>query len=342
MTSFEIHASTSRIFSVTWIIFGLLSFGNAQSPLHRLELTRGDEFRICAAGVLGKPILTDMVLRSTTLLCPVSKEKMLQGLEQHGIYNFELDDLYYWAPAGKFTPHSRFGPQAQWEYLSVDVRFETVADSRLLSDAERQIIGRAILGVTRLSPVPTPYLPGKDGETAELQYKIFLSGHHLGKKGPESIIAISGLEDGWARIVYGEIEAGKYHPLWESPLFESVRLKIGYSDVDGDGTEEILISSRSGSRLETMLLTVFDKNGHELTRQADDCEMFYLLQPDEATCPIGGLGVELIDAGNGRKNILARGSAASGTVDVVYELKNGVYRLGAPAMKNKPMTPQVK
>jgi hypothetical protein len=223
----------------------------------------------------------------------------------------------------------------QWEELTEDVQFKnwgTIPGSRELSDKERESIGKSILRQTRLAPIPTPYQAGNDGKTAELQYTLFLDAHHLSPHAPESVIAVSGLENGWARLIYGEIEKGTYHLLWESPLFSSVRLKLGYTDIDADGKKEILIATTSGPRLENKVLSIFDKSGQELTRQPDDCELAYLLQPNEATCPIVAASIELIDGRNGRKNILAKGSTDLGTADVTYQLQKGGY---VPEVKRK-------
>lgn len=306
----------------------LVSQAHQEPAIQRYGLTPGDKFRICSAGILGKPILTDLNLRNTILDCPVAKDEMLRRLDKKGIYNFELDDLYYWVPASRFTASSPSGQQVQWEELTEEIKFKnwgTIPGSRMLSEKERESIGKSILNQTRLAPIPMPYQAGKDGKTAELQYTFFMDAHHLSPHAPESVIVVSGLENGWARLIYGEMEKGAYHVVWESPLFSSVELKIGYTDVDADGTAEILIATTSGPRLENRVLSIFDKNGHELTRQLDDCEMIHLLQPNEATCPIVGTSIELVNGRNGRKNILSRGSQEQGTADVTYQLQKGTY-----------------
>ena len=46
--------------------------------------------------------------------------------------------------------------------------------------------------------------------------------------------------------MYGERRVDGYHPLWDSPLFNSWMLKLGFSDLDGDDILEILLSAAGG------------------------------------------------------------------------------------------------
>jgi hypothetical protein len=74
--------------------------------------------------------------------------------------------------------------------------------------------------------------------------------HQLTSGGPESIVGILRqadlVPDG--RMIYGEYRDGKPVFLWDSPLFPTRLLSLAYKDVDGDGTQEILLRAEGACR----------------------------------------------------------------------------------------------
>ena len=111
---------------------------------------------------------------------------------------------------------------------------------------------------------------------------------------------------GTTRLIYGEMRNGRYVPLWDSPAFYGWFLEMGYRDLDRDGTEEILLSSRVGQLNDySVMLSALKVTGEEITRQTkcftDDIWGF-----DEhgGLCPIVGKEIQIDGSAPGPDQIL--------------------------------------
>jgi len=159
--------------------------------------------------------------------------------------------------------------------------------------------------------VATPYRVGPDGKSVSEEVLLLVDAHPLADR-REGVVALWGQNFGDRRLVYGELEEGEYRPLWDSPLFKSLGLRLGYDDVDGDGTTEIVLAGAFAR--DQVLVAVFDRKGHELTRQADCGIDSPGYDKDSGVCPVIGASVDFDDGKGGSKDLVverwysARGS----------------------------------
>jgi hypothetical protein len=96
--------------------------------------------------------------------------------------------------------------------------------------------------------------------------------------------------------------------MWDSPLFYALMLEVGFQDVDADGTKEILVKSAyTLMNPMTLMLTIFDTRGRELTRQGS-CEVDPTWGYDEVgvVCPVVGQEITIDDSREGKRDLLVR------------------------------------
>jgi hypothetical protein len=215
-----------------------------------------------------------------------------------------------------------------------------------LKPEETAAVGREVLAAMRPvqlvvasgleQDIPGERIAGPDGETAVKQLFLRIDARRVPEGRPEPVVAVlTGAPYGsQSRLAYGEMRNGRFELLWDSPLFGGWRLRIGYNDVDNDGTEEILLFSESGRPPDTFnLLSILDRNGRELTRQRN-CYQDEPTWEEGALCPVVGGEMELVPSSDGRtKDIEVKGSWVPGNWDereYRYHLEGGRY-VGRPA-----------
>jgi hypothetical protein len=138
------------------------------------------------------------------------------------------------------------------------------------------------------------------------------------------------------RLVYGEMRNGNYQVLWDSPLLNS-RGRLNFLDVNGDGANEIVWRSALCGAQNCMpeQLVVFDRSGHELTRQKkcpDTLGSYYYFDESNGVCPIEGNEIQFTMISpypdppeeSTPKDIVASGSGADDK-ETIYTLVNGSY-----------------
>ena len=205
------------------------------------------------------------------------------------------------------------------------VNFEPrIPGSGSLTTIEQEKIADKIFHQSR--PVPLAYSDQDtraDG-TTEMKILLQLDAHRL-KSGVESIIGVLGQPRSEKRIVYGELRNGDYEVQWDSPLVEGGDFELGYQDVDGDGTLEIITKARAYRSGDA--ITVFSFSGKELTRQSCPEDQF-TRDAIGSACPIVGQRVTLGQPRNGKRDILVIPFEASDwSHPERYTLSNGHYGL---------------
>jgi hypothetical protein len=314
-------------------LLATIAASNGDAMAH-VGLTPEDRFVQCARGVFGKPILLDAwsPWPGEAIACPAPRTTLVEALKARGIPAFDAAGWVHLVSTKWFeAPTAR----AEWKQLRVT---QTIKEwgkggSRSLTHAEQQQIAVAILEHARPPIAYTPRGRDSSGRIADtIDLLLYLDAHTFGPpsaKRKESVVAVWGVDFGPRRVIYGEIEDGVYRPLWDSPHVPGAWLMMGYRDVDGDGTEEIILQSRYGGAGRDLLLVIFDSKGREITRQDDDCEKWLTEKRPDVTCPIGGQLeglVEYEERKDGKTDIL------------VYQLDQEVrYRLvGGHYMREKP------
>jgi hypothetical protein len=180
----------------------------------------------------------------------------------------------------------------RWKQAVLRTRMGTLEPSEPVTPKERDEILRTVLVEARTPVGAAPLEAGDSSGTVVMEYDLQIGAKSL-RPGVKSVLALWGRD----RLIYGEIAAGRFELKWDSPLLSGADHGLTFPDVDGDGTPEIAVGSFeiNGYRV----LTVFDLDGHELTRQADgDCRstqtVYWVGQPRGVVCPLVAeiIGVE--------------------------------------------------
>jgi len=274
-----------------------------------------DVLLLCAQQVFGTPVYRngEPPWPSEQITCPAPHDELIRAFQKAGFRVFETPAAVHVAPDWIFLrqPNDLY---AHWDAISLTLKvlnWSGVPGSRTLSDAELSTIARTIERQARTPPVATPYRVGPDGKSVSEEVLLLVDAHPLADR-RESVVALWGQNFGDRRLVYGELEEGEYRPLWDSPLFKSLGLRLGYDDVDGDGTTEIVLAGAFAR--DQVLVAVFDRKGHELTRQADCGIDSPGYDKDSGVCPVIGASVDFDDGKGGSKDLVverwysARGS----------------------------------
>jgi hypothetical protein len=207
-----------------------------------------------------------------------------------------------------------------------------------ISEKEAESLAPIVLRFSRAIPLrPPPGQSSKDDE-ADLDLRLQFFKTRLGLDAVDSVITIidqpSLLVAG--RLVYGEMRNGNYQVLWDSPLLNS-RGRLNFLDVNGDGANEIVWRSALCGAQNCMpeQLVVFDRSGHELTRQKkcpDTLGSYYYFDESNGVCPIEGNEIQFTMISpypdppeeSTPKDIVASGSGADDK-ETIYTLVNGSY-----------------
>jgi hypothetical protein len=282
------------------------------APIEHFGLAETDKYLLCLRALLVKPVFRDpsSFLGATGLRCPASRDELVNDLKARGETLVETEDWAFLHPSrfrestGSPTP-----PLINWKRLVLVAEprnWGGIPETRVLTLQELQNVGRVALRDARPTPVFTQLKADAEG-TATVEYLLRATAVRLGAVRPEAVVGILG-EPGWtSRLVYGELRDGEYRILWDSPLFYARMLEMGFQDVDGDGVKEVLITSRYGLNAEAIMLTIFDAQGHELTRQPR-CEFDVLWGYDETgvVCPVVAQDITVDDPRGGKRDLLVR------------------------------------
>jgi hypothetical protein len=282
--------------AVVALAIGLTQTGG---EIVHVQESPADRFVACVARTLGTRVFADGELgRAVSKLegCDVSRDGLAAWLKAHEV-------ILASTPAGKpayLYPASylSFGPVGQrvtWRTLSIEPKFETytVLEGAAPVAADRVAsFGAHFLEAARPAPVDAPGKAVAGTEMASVSYRVALMQRRMRPDGPEAVLALLGVQDGPVRLAYGEIVDGALHVRWDSPVFSSRLLQMGFQDVTGDGEDEIVAAYAEGANATSLALFIFDRTGRELTRQ-EDCYFVFDWEPAGHVCPIRLIDFEL-------------------------------------------------
>ncbi len=310
-------------------LLALTAPGTADAIEH-LGFSKEDRFIECASSVLGKRVLAaeeGTWPTIDTVPCPASKQSLIDGLASLKYTVVDCGAWVHLVPA-YLRDRSSIGPRAVWERLRVSTKVTEWGSegSRPLSQSERDQIVRAVVEQARPPVVFTPRGRVNNEAVDTIYLSLSLDIRTLGRGRKESVIAVWGHH--LCRLVYGEIDKGVYHPLWDSPLFLAEFAKIGYLDVDADGVEEVVLESRSGR--DGLEWVIFNVKGQEMSRQAP-CKSSLVRSASSnigITCPISGSrdpGINWKQRSNGNWDLIVRDWDGRRWGPIRYRLVNGRY-----------------
>jgi hypothetical protein len=297
--------------------------------MRHLQDSPADQLVSCVARTLGKPVYAEPEigrLAPADGRCDVQADGLAAWLKGHQILlaTAPPGQPGYLFPSRRVGLDNLIGDRIFWSKLSIVPRAEHVGNregAHNVADADLQPFAQQFLRAARPAPIYAPIAPEAGTDTATLDYRIGLMQRRMKPDGPETVIALLGVQGDPHRLAYGEIVDGTLHVRWDSPVFSGWLLDIGFSDVNGDGEDEIVIGYAVGANGTGEALTVFDRSGTELTRQTD-CELSLIWNPMGEVCPIVGTDMQLVPSDDGHtKDILVQA-----TKQRRYRLKNGRYQ----------------
>jgi hypothetical protein len=270
----------------------------AAAELRRDSSSRIDHFLDCATRILGRPVLVHALPGPglAAINCQnVDIESFTARLQEGGYTLLLTPD---WALVVDFATQSR----EHWKDLKVDVQLnEKKSDSPPLSSATLDRLKHALL--TQMRFFPAEALQSSYGSSTA-HYLLLFDVYRRRIDGKDAAIVLVHLgenvpdldpEDPSGRVIYGELSGDVAELRWQSPIVQT-NGELQFDDIDGDGVPEIVLWSRwiATTRMTWQALTIFDREGHELTRQKD-CEFeggATIL--GGTTCPVVGTEVRII------------------------------------------------
>jgi Flp pilus assembly protein TadD len=296
-----------------------------QNVVKHYGYTATDKFIECAKRGFGKNVAYSPALRAGPELadtpCPGDAAALRNLLKEKGISEFETADWVLLVPsvfvnAKPGDPY--YQVRIQWKTFKVitDIHAAKLEDEGApeLSEAEAKAAGEAALKNARTPPVVPPSEP-TSGDEVIIKLELAIRKVKLAANAPEAIIAVITQTDsfeGNARMIYEEIRDGKYHVVWDSPIFSAGTIEL--LDVNGDSWKEIVVTAQErGVRDSYSKLVIFDHEGRELTRQQ--------------ACDPGGISGEVCPIGTNDE--ISFGPNESGPRQInageVYLFTNGIY-----------------
>ena len=303
--------------SSVWLVSALcLSAGTVNraqdaAPRH-VGQSDSDQFLVCARTLLRKPVFRDnwSFRNATGLSCPTSLDGLRRELATRGEYLYETNEWALLYPARFRERNGPLGPMIPWYRLALTFTTRNwggIPDTREVTAVDLEAIRRAVLATARLAPIRA-WSRETTGDTTSIEYQLRVAALRLGPGPPESVIGILGEVHETGRLISGEFGSNGFKVLWDSPLLSTAYLEFGFDDVDGDGVKEILLVSTYGKLFEGQILSVFNSEGRELTRQPD-CffnDMWGFDEPG-GVCPVAADEIRFDDPRNGKKDLLVRG-----------------------------------
>lgn len=338
-----------------WFFAGLVLFSlslsaqsvGAKDEIKHYGYSGADKVLDCLRQVYGKPAASFPGIkfpRAADFQCLSSRDGLSQWLQDratslpYGIHLFETPEWIYIIPetfVAKAAAVMANPASEQWKNFAIIQKIEAGAG---ISEKEAESLAPIVLRFSRAIPLrPPPGQSSKDDE-ADLDLRLQFFKTRLGLDAVDSVITIidqpSLLVAG--RLVYGEMRNGNYQVLWDSPLLNS-RGRLNFLDVNGDGANEIVWRSALCGAQNCMpeQLVVFDRSGHELTRQKkcpDTLGSYYYFDESNGVCPIEGNEIQFTMISpypdppeeSTPKDIVASGSGADDK-ETIYTLVNGSY-----------------
>jgi hypothetical protein len=296
--------------------------------MEHIRVSATDRFLSCAQQLLGKPVYrsaavfrggsgpgSEVTADEIAIPCGVSPEEFLTALagsrseaEPEEIRVLDAGNAIFLCPR-------RMWLRAAWRRVSIELTAEDwkeISGSRNLDARERAEVLEAVARDARTVPLVAPITTDANADSAKIRVLVRVDAHRLAG-GVESIVAVIAQEFGGpGRLVYGEKHDGRYVGLWDSPLFRTGYLRMGYQDVDGDGREEILVNATivgASGRDPWQELSIWSAAGQELTRQDWVCAHTFGHGYSAAggACPISAATIEVDPVGKGKADIVVSG-----------------------------------
>jgi hypothetical protein len=194
---------------------------------------------------LGKPVvLSDLdPLLSDALKCPASRAELLEALPRHlGLTVYESDDWVYLIPIGLTLGRDRLVKWTRFEIRTVLGNLAQTAITSRLRDADLHNILGLIRAGARMVPDTVSFLTEADGKTGVGE--LVLDASMVGvANGRELLVGVFRGQNGPGRLFVGARAGEDISIDWDSRLFDTGGLGIGFEDVDGDGVLDVLVRS---------------------------------------------------------------------------------------------------
>ena len=265
------------------------SRSESQTAIDHPGFSPRDEFVFCAGRVFGALVfVADSGPQPSPTPCPAPAETITRDLAAQGIRTIRGPRSVYLMPERLFA-YSPTQPFVRWRTISIEpsvTQWPATASARRLTADEERDISQAIFKVARTPLVAPEYDIGPDPQVRAVDVPLALMTARI-LRDRESVLGIWGRDMGVRRLIYGEMTATGYKPLWDSPLMPGFFIALRLLDVNHDGTKEIIATARYGSSGRFML-TMFDVNGRELTRQNDCVTTGFPIDETNGVCPING------------------------------------------------------
>jgi hypothetical protein len=294
--------------------------------------SKSDQIVDCARRALGK-----LVVGSTYLYeigwpdCAQNRSEFLSQSKARGAFIFEDGDWVYLAVKRDFglKTTDEFALFSELHRIKIVPRVSATED---LSKEEIQDITKKIFQGARIGPLGVS--PAEVGhKEIVLNFDVLIRVAELAENSPSAIVAqiVDRSSYRAQRLVYGEERKGAYEVLWDSPLMNN-SAGVDFEDVDGDGIKEIVMRGElHDAKKINARIVIFNREGKELTRQAD-CDRTDYFVAEDGTCPIvDPYEVSLMENSlnpGGPKIIRTQGGAE-------YELVKGNYALRATGRQNE-------
>lgn len=244
--------------------------------------TATDKFTECARHAFGKNVaysyrLTRFGAELADRPCPGDRTSLQSFLQERQIVAFETPDWVFLsrlvAEPGDpdFVLQQRSSTQ-KWKRIKIVTDIQLVKPAKEdgtleISQEQASMAVQEGLLHARIPPLVEPE-SSTNGDEGVIRLKIEVTKARLGAGDPEAVISVVHQVESLseeARMIYGEMRDGKYRVIWDSPLFKFGA--IGFRDVTGDGSKEVLIDSQTNDVRHTyQALMILDREGHELTR----------------------------------------------------------------------------
>lgn len=300
------------------LCFALLCPGlvSGQETIHRHGATPLDHFLLCAREVLGRPVAAHPSLYESRWKppeCNRDATALRDSLHRSGVVLFEGTWIYLVLTAALPSVAKGAG---RLEVRAQIQNWGEIPGSRQPTAAERALVSDAIFRDARLISYRGVDL---GNATMRLEPELTIDIHRLRQSGPESVMAALTRNGAPGRLVYGELQDGKYRLLWDSPFYDVWLGAMSYLDLDADGTQEILLAGRWDR---SSKLSVLSLDGRELSRQSP-CEFEQLMDgytADGSLCPLIGDPIDILPATNGLVEIRVGGNRGLGTTTKTYRV----------------------
>ena len=304
MVSFGPKLIQSIAFSA-WVFFSL----SLRAEVRHYGVSDVTRFTSCTENVLHKRVILDSNLPFKELVSLCGKQthdELVDLLKQHQVAVREDGNWAYLLHASYFGPWASYTPESEklkWKHFQVEVSAHS-ADLQYhqneveLNTAQLSRLKDQILEQARPIPIFPPRTQSAD-EIAQIAFDLLVFVRHTRKDAPSSVVVLLRQADDFAvdgRIIYGEQGPdGAVKLLWDSPIVVSRFAEVSFLDVNGDGTEEIVLKAAYPAGMRDLAaMTIFDIQGQELTRQSK-CSVpdLYGYSQDDGTCPIVAESVDI-------------------------------------------------